>query len=56
MVDLNVLVPMGFAISSLSVMGIRMGTPLWLTLAMSSFNSFMSLHSKRPNPLRAEAT
>lgn len=56
MVDLNVLLPIGFAISSVSVMGLRMGTPLWLTLAMSSFNSFMSLHSNRPNPQRAEAT
>ena len=55
-VDLNVLLPIGFAISSVSVMGLRMGTPLWLTLAMSSFNSFVSLHSKRSNPQQAEAT
>jgi hypothetical protein len=49
-VDLNVLVPIGFAISSASVVTLRMGTPLWLTLAMSSFNSFVSLHSQRSNP------
>jgi hypothetical protein len=43
-VDLNLLLPMGFALYSASLIAKRLATPRWLTLAIFSFNSFMSLN------------
>jgi hypothetical protein len=43
-VDLNVLLPMGVALYSASLIAKRLATPRWLTLAIFSFNSFMSLN------------
>jgi hypothetical protein len=43
-VDLNVLLPMGVAVYSASVIAKRLATPRWLTLAIFSFNSFISLN------------
>jgi hypothetical protein len=44
-VDLNVLLPLGLAALTLMTLGIDFGTPIWLTLAIFAFNSFLVLHS-----------
>lgn|SRR5581483_1964319 len=44
MVDLKVLLPAGLAIWSFTEVGIDMSTPMWVTLGLSSFNSFVALH------------
>jgi cation transport ATPase len=44
-VDLNVLLPLGLAAVALMTFGIDFGTPIWLTLAIFAFNSFLVLHS-----------
>lgn len=44
-VDLNVLVPLGLAAVSFTEIGINTATPLWVSLGMFSFNSFVALHS-----------
>ena len=44
-VDLNVLVPLGAAIYSFLQLESEAATPLWLTLGIFSFNSFVALHS-----------
>jgi cation transport ATPase len=51
-VDLNVLLPLGLAALAFMGLGVDAGTPLWVTLAIFSFNSFMVLHSpwRIPNP------
>jgi hypothetical protein len=47
-VDLNVLLPLGLAALAFAGLGLGAGTPLWVTLAIFSFHSFLALHS----PLR----
>jgi hypothetical protein len=44
-VDLNVLLPLGLAVLTLMTLGVNAGTPIWLTLAIFAFNSFLVLHS-----------
>jgi Heavy metal associated domain 2 len=47
-VDLKVLLPIGLAVYSVLEVGIEASTPMWLTLGIFSFNSFVSLHSHPP--------
>lgn len=42
--DLNVLVPGGLAVYAFFYLGAELSTPLWLTLGIFSFNSFVALH------------
>jgi hypothetical protein len=49
-VDLKVLVPLGLAAVSLLYVGTDISTPLWLSLGVFSFNSFVSLHPPLPFP------
>ena len=44
-VDLKVLLPLGLAAYSIVEIGLEASTPLWVTLGIFSFNSFVSLHS-----------
>jgi hypothetical protein len=44
MLDLRVLLPLGLAVWAFLKSGSRLGTPLWLTLGISAFNSFVALH------------
>jgi hypothetical protein len=44
MVDLKVLLPAGLAVWAFLKMGAEVATPLWVTLAIFSFNSFVALH------------
>jgi hypothetical protein len=46
--DLKVLLPLGLAIYSFLEVGIEMATPMWVTLGIFSFNSFVSLHAHPP--------
>lgn len=48
-VDLNVLVPLGAAIYSFLEIESEVATPLWVTLGIFSFNSFVALHSHPPD-------
>lgn len=43
-VDLKLLLPVVFAAASSYMVRSRQGTPMWMTLAVSAFNSFLSLH------------
>jgi hypothetical protein len=43
-VDLKVLLPLGLAVYSLLKFEAEMATPLWVTLGIFSFNSFVALH------------
>ena len=43
--DLKVLVPLGLAIYSALEFGAEVSTPLWVTLGIFAFNSFVALHS-----------
>ncbi len=43
-VDLKVLLPAGLAVWAFFKAGAEVATPLWVTLAIFSFNSFVSLH------------
>ena len=43
-VDLNVLLPLSVAIFSFFEVGVEAATPLWVTLCIFSFNSFVTLH------------
>lgn len=47
--DLNVLLPLAAALISVSEVGLEMATPLWVTLGIFSFNSFISLHYPKPH-------
>jgi cation transport ATPase len=47
-VDLKVLLPFGLAVYSVLEVGIEASTPMWVTLGIFSFNSFVSLHSHPP--------
>lgn len=44
-VDLNVLLPLGLAAYSVLELEAEMSTPLWVTLGIFSFNSFVMLHA-----------
>jgi hypothetical protein len=48
-VDLKVLLPLGLAIYSFVEVGLEASTPLWVTLGIFSFNSFVQLHGSPPN-------
>ena len=43
-IDLKVLLPLGVAVYTVLELEADMATPLWLTLGMFSFNSFIALH------------
>jgi copper chaperone CopZ len=43
-IDLKVLLPLGLAVYSLFEIESGISTPLWVTLGMFSFNSFITLH------------
>lgn len=47
-VDLKVLLPLGLAVYSALEIGVEVSTPLWATLGIFSFNSFLALHSSPP--------
>jgi Heavy metal associated domain 2 len=49
-VDLKVLVPLGLAVVSFFYLGTDVATPLWVSLGIFSFNSFVSLHPPLPYP------
>jgi hypothetical protein len=48
-VDLKVLVPLGLAIYTLLEFDAEASTPLWVTLGIFSFTSFVSLHPPAPS-------
>lgn len=48
--DLNVLVPGALAVYSAFYLGAELSTPLWVTLGIFSFNSFVALHPPLPHP------
>ena len=48
MVDLKVLLPLGLAVYAFLEVGSEMSTPLWVTLGIFSFNSFVRLHHPKP--------
>jgi hypothetical protein len=43
-IDLKILAPLGVAVASALTIASEAATPLWITLAMFSFQSFVSLH------------
>jgi len=45
--DLKILLPLGLAVYSVLEIGIETSTPLWITLGIFSFNSFVSLHTRQ---------
>jgi hypothetical protein len=47
-VDLKVLLPLGLALYAFAESGTEAATPLWVTLGIFSFNSFVALHRPRP--------
>jgi len=47
-VDLKVLLPLGLALYAFLEAGTEAVTPLWVTLGIFSFNSFVALHSPHP--------
>jgi cation transport ATPase len=47
-VDLKVLLPLGLAVYSFVEIGLEASTPLWVTLGIFSFNSFLTLHAPDP--------
>jgi Heavy metal associated domain 2 len=47
-VDLKVLLPLGLAVYSFAEIGLEASTPLWVTLGIFSFNSFLTLHAPDP--------
>jgi Heavy metal associated domain 2 len=48
--DLKVLLPLGLAIYSFLEVESEISTPLWVTLGIFSFNSFVALHPPLPEP------
>jgi hypothetical protein len=48
--DLKVVVPLGLAVISFLYVGTDVATPLWVSLGVFSFNSFVSLHPPLPYP------
>ena len=55
-VDLNVALPLSLGVLSAVTIGLEAGTPIWLTLALSAFHSFVSLHTTRRLPQPAQRT
>jgi cation transport ATPase len=53
-VDLQVLLPLGLAVYSFLAIEGEMATPLWVTLGIFSFNSFVSLHHHAPTTMEVE--
>src|SRR5579885_1770630 len=53
-VDLKVLRPLGLAVYSFVEIGLEAATPLWITLGIFSFNSFVQLHSPKPGGARSK--
>lgn len=53
MLDLQVLLPLGLASVAFLEIGAA-ATPLWVTLGLFSFNSFVTLHSPRPGGARSK--
>jgi heavy-metal-associated domain-containing protein len=47
-VDLKVLLPLGLAVYAFIEAGTHVVTPLWVTLGIFSFNSFVALHQPHP--------
>ncbi len=47
-VDLNVLLPLGLAVYSVLELETDVSTPMWVTLGIFSFNSFLTLHTQPP--------
>jgi len=47
MVDLKVLLPLGLAVYTFTREDPMMSTPLWVTLGIFSFNSFVTLHAEQ---------
>jgi hypothetical protein len=57
MVDLKVLIPLGLAIYTFTRQDPAMSTPLWVTLGIFSFNSFVTLHSQQqPLPVTQQVS
>jgi cation transport ATPase len=54
--DLKVLVPLGLAAVSFLYVGTDISTPLWVSLGLFSFNSFLSLHPPYPYPKTEDQT
>jgi hypothetical protein len=48
-VDLKVLLPLGLAVYTFVEAGSEAVTPLWVTLGIFSFNSFVALHQPHPS-------
>lgn len=48
--DLKVVVPLGLVVISFMYFGTDVATPLWVSLGVFSFNSFVSLHPPLPYP------
>ena len=48
-VDLKVLLPLGLAVYTFFEVGSDAVTPLWITLGIFSFNSFIALHHSAPS-------
>jgi hypothetical protein len=46
--DLKVLLPLGLAVYAFLEVGAEVSTPLWVTLGIFSFNSFVQLHPPLP--------
>jgi len=53
-VDLQVLLPLGLAAYAFVGLEADMATPLWVTLSLFSFNSFVSLHHPQPTTMEVE--
>ncbi len=52
--DLQVLLPLGLAAYSILEVGVEVSTPLWVTLGIFSFNSFLALHHPVPTTMEVE--
>lgn len=53
-VDLQVLLPLGLAAYAFIGLEAEMATPLWVTLSLFSFNSFVSLHHPLPTTMEMD--
>ena len=50
-VDLKFILPFGLAVLGLVTLRYSSTTPLWLTLLIFAFNSFLGLHAPTPGEL-----
>jgi Heavy metal associated domain 2 len=55
-VDLKVLLPLGLAIYSFIELESDITTPLWVTLGIFSFNSFIALHRPGGHPMQMDSS